>query len=655
MKACPLCGAAADARLLAAAVGLRPHIARLLARRAPGWTPEAGVCPACVADAACEFANGRSGFSLHTRSEPHTTFPYYHPDEESVLSISERLPDYSRFDGAGVTLGFLDSGYYPHPDLCSSPLPAGAVLDRLTPRQWRALLEPLGPRFIDYVDLSGTRAERGFDQSDLWDGLGVAWHGQMTTTIAAGNGALSGGRYRGLAPAAQLLPIKIGRGDGRIPESDILHGLEWLLAERRSERLGLRVLNISIGGDFPQEWRQNPVCLAAERLNERGVLLVAAAGNTPKAELKAPAQAPSVLTVGAVEDDNRLFDPLRVDSVERLGLFHHTWGTVRGPFGRRRKPELLATGRFVPGPLLPVSFVWREALAISRLRATLRAGDAQADSLLAHWQRVLHDEPGDEEATTGEWMGEVWQAVRKRMNAHKWVDAHHQHVDGTSVSAAIVSGLATQMVHANPNLSPAELRTLLRETALPLYHLPAEQAGNGLVQPAAAVSLALRTAGGALVGLPRSGKVMRRSELQEWVERIRVPIAPAPAPAPAAGSVAASASAPARAQAAASEDDQPAHAEAAHAVYFGVLAPGAAQVSLVGSFNGWLPDTLKLARADVGGGHWWHLAVPLADGDYAYRFWVTWPDGSAGWHVDGESGLRCESGYRDAHSRVVVD
>lgn len=665
MRACPLCGAAADERLLDLAPTLRPHIARLLARRTPGWTPQAGVCPACAADAACAFAGGRSGFALHTRSEPHTTFPYYHPDEESVLSIPERLPDYSRFDGAGVTLGFLDSGFYPHPDLCRDPMPAGLALDHLSARQWRALLEPLHPRLVDYVDLSGGRAGRGLDQASLWDGQGVAWHGQMTTTIAAGSGSLSGGRYRGLAPGAQLLPIKIGRGDGRIPESDILRGFEWLLAEHRSERLGLRVLNISIGGDFMQEWRQNPVCLAAERLSERGVLLVAAAGNTPRAELKAPAQAPSVLTVGAVEDDNLLLDPQRAESIERLYLFPHTWGSVRGPYGRQRKPEVLATGRFVPGPILPLSFVWREAMAIDRLRATLRAGDAQADSLLAHWQRVLHDEPADEEAATGEWMGEVWQAVRKRMNAHKWVDAHHQHVDGTSVAAAIVSGLATQMVHANANLGPEELRTLLRETALPLYHLPAEHAGNGLIQPAAAVALALRTAGGPLVGLPRSGRVMRRSELQEWVERIRVPIAFAPAPAPAPASRPASSGAGAAPASSASASSAPASSapasdadaptEAAHAVYFGLLAPGAVRVSLVGSFNGWLPDVMPMARAAAGGGNWWHLAVPLSDGDYAYRFWVTWADGSAGWQIDGETGLRCESGYPDAHSRVVVD
>ncbi|MGL4649796.1 MAG: S8 family serine peptidase, partial [Caldilineaceae bacterium] len=634
------CGSPCDGRVLALAASLRPPVQRLLALRAPGWTPAQGVCPTCADAAACDFIRGRSAFPLHTRSEPHTTFPYYHPDEERVLGLSERLPDYARFNGDGVTLGFLDSGFYPHPDLCRDPLPVGQPLDRLSARQWRSLLEPLGPRFLDYVDLSADQDVRGVDHPSLWDGQGVAWHGQMTSVIAAGNGNLSGGLYRGLAPSATLLPIKIGRGDGRVPESDLLRGFEWLLAERRSERLGLRVLNVSVGGDFAQEWRLNPVCLAAERLSERGVLVVAAAGNSGRPDLKAPATAPSVLTVGAVEDENRLIDRCRTDSIERLLLFHHTWGTVRGPFGRQRKPEVLATGRHVPGPILPVSFVWREAMAIGRLRETLRVGDSHTDSLLAHWQRVLHEETADEEATTGEWMGEVWQAVRKRMNAHKWVDAHHQHVDGTSVSAAIVSSVATQMVHANSNLRPEELRALLRETALPLFHLPAEQSGSGVIQPAVAVAAALRTVGGALTGLPHSGRVMRQGELQEWVDRIKVPVAPVQASKRRTDTL--PATLPQR------------PVEPPHAVYFGLLAPEAARVSLVGTFNGWQPDVLLLQPAPANPG-WWHLALPLPDGDYSYRFWVTTANGASFWVVDGESPLRCESGYSSPHSRVLVD
>ena len=42
-------------------------------------------------------------------TDPPTTFPYYHPDEETVLGQTARLPDYATFGGQGVTIAFLDS------------------------------------------------------------------------------------------------------------------------------------------------------------------------------------------------------------------------------------------------------------------------------------------------------------------------------------------------------------------------------------------------------------------------------------------------------------------------------------------------------------------------------------------------------------------
>lgn len=47
---------------------------------------------------------------------------------------------------------------------------------------------------------------------------------------------------------------KIGRGGGRIPEEDILRGLSWLLEDDRWQQYGVRVVNISVGGDFPEAW-----------------------------------------------------------------------------------------------------------------------------------------------------------------------------------------------------------------------------------------------------------------------------------------------------------------------------------------------------------------------------------------------------------------
>lgn len=626
MSRCPLCGQESDAWLLACAVELRPPIQRWIARRNPHWRIDDGLCPACAQAAAQAFARARSAFSLHDRTEPHTTFPYYHPEEETVLGLAERVPFPSNFSGRGVTLAFLDSGYYPHPDLCEGSLRENVALERLSVREWRSLLEPMSPRFAAYVDLSGNRVRSGLGEESLWDGEGVAWHGQMTTAIAAGNGAMSNGRYRGPAYEACMLPIKIGRGDGSIPEADILRGFDWLLENRNWERHGVRVVNVSIGGDLAQEWWLNPVCKAAEALCERGVVVVAAAGNQPRRRLLAPAQTPSVITVGGADDQNRLIDTARADSVEELLLYHHNYAVVQGQHGPQRKPEILAPGRYVASPILPVSPVLREMHAIGRLRRTLRGSDTRTDALLQHWQRVLHgDEPIDEEEATEEWMGEVWQAVRRRMNAHKWVHPNYQHVDGTSVSAAIVSGVVTQMMQANPNLTPESVREILSESALALPHLPADAAGAGLIQPTLAVAAALRCAGGPLSAYPRSGVVLREDELHDQVQRARVPLL---------------------------KLDKGTGAQGERAVYFGLYAPLDAAVFLAGDFNRWQADSLPLARTDAG---WWHAVVLLPNGEHAYRLIVTDADSKRRWLPDPENPLRAESGYLDAHSRFVVD
>jgi serine protease AprX len=99
---------------------------------------------------------------------------------------------------------------------------------------------------------------------------------------------------------------------------------------------------------------------------------------------------------------------------------------------------------------------------------------------------------------------------------------------------------------------------------------------------------------------------------------------------------------------------------AADLVYFGCYAPGAAGVSLAGSFAQWLPDHLPLRPHGNG---WWHAAVLLPKGVHLYRFWVepqvAAQDPAGGllggrWRRDAENANCVESGYRDGHSVVVI-
>ena len=217
---CPICRTPSDARILAMHEKIDPTIAAFAARRAPTWAAADGICPDCLGRYTDLYTAQRSQTSLHTLTDPGATFPYYHPAEETVLGQCWRLPSYTTFDGSGATIAFLDSGYYPHPDFARRSTWSGAppAWQQLSEQQWRLLLEPVTMRLVDYIDLTDDGERVGLEERSLWDSAGDSWHGQMTMAIAAGNGLLSEGRFRGYAPGAGLLPIKIGRGVGRIHE-----------------------------------------------------------------------------------------------------------------------------------------------------------------------------------------------------------------------------------------------------------------------------------------------------------------------------------------------------------------------------------------------------------------------------------------------------
>lgn len=643
MSRCPVCGIPCDPRLLAESGALLPTVARLIATDHPTWHPNHGLCPHCAQRFAAKVASERATTSLQTQSDPPTTFPYYHPSEESVRSQSERLPDYSTLGGSGVTVAFLDSGYYPHPDLLVAPRWAASLppWERLSATDLQRLLQDRPLRLAQYVDLTDGGERLGLDQPSLWDGAGDSWHGQMTTTLVAGNGLLSGGRYRGYAPQATLLPIKIGRGGGRIPEEDILRGLQWLLRDENWARYHVRVLNISVGGDFAQPWRENPVARAAEELIARGVFIAAAAGNSGREELRAPASAPSVMTVGGVDDGNRPWST--VAALQQVGLYPHNYGSVLpvhpkmgGTAGlpRLQKPELLALARWLPAPILPVSPIFREVATIGELRRTLIGYDPLRNDDFG-WRGAASQNAELMRYQPPTWMPEVWHGLRQRMNAHKWIHPYYQHVDGTSVSVAQVSAVAAQMVQANPALTPREIRALLLESALPLALFPPHLTGAGLLQPRKAVAMALRSAGGPLVGQPLSATPLPMAELAakrlpKWSGQGTVSVISA-----------------------SGVTDSEGHDESkVITIYLGCYAPQAHAVSLIGSFNDWQPDQFVLEQRSPG---WWHGALTLLPGTYAYRFWVESSTAPAGeWLPDVENLSTVESGYLTPHSLLQI-
>ena len=163
-------------------------------------------------------------------------------DAAMTVSLDQSVPQIGApdaweagYDGTGVTIAVLDTGLdLDHPDF------AGRVTDT-----------------------------ENFTADPLEDGHG---HGTHVASIAAGSGAASDGRYRGVAPGAELMIGKVLPDSGSGPESAVIAGMEW------AAESGADVINLSLGSG-PTDGT-DPASQAVDELSaETGALFVIATGN----------------------------------------------------------------------------------------------------------------------------------------------------------------------------------------------------------------------------------------------------------------------------------------------------------------------------------------------------------------------------------------
>jgi serine protease AprX len=129
-------------------------------------------------------------------------------------------------------------------------------------------------------------------------------HGTHVAGTVGGTGAMSGGKYEGVAPGADL----IGYGSGAaLFILDGIGGFDYAIANQA--RYNIRVITNSWGssGDFDPN---NPVNIASKEAYDRGITVLFAAGNEgPGENTHNPyAKAPWVISIGAGEKDGSLAD-----------------------------------------------------------------------------------------------------------------------------------------------------------------------------------------------------------------------------------------------------------------------------------------------------------------------------------------------------------
>lgn len=201
--------------------------------------------------------------------------------------------------GRGVTIAVLDTGCGKHPD----------VMERLI-------------CFQDFVN----------GKQMIYDDCG---HGTHVCGIICGNGSLSGGRLRGIAPEANLVVCKVLNQKGDGTTEHMLEALKWILSNR--ERYQIKILNISVGiGDLKEQEKKIALRRAIEDAWTNGITVICAAGNKgPKdASISSIGGSEKVITVGCHDGKYYLNHPGRCAAYSGRG-------DAMSPI---RKPDIVAPG-----------------------------------------------------------------------------------------------------------------------------------------------------------------------------------------------------------------------------------------------------------------------------------------------------------------------
>jgi serine protease AprX len=299
-------------------------------------------------------------------------------------------------EGIGVTVAVVDTGVADVPEL------AGRIVDHL-----------------DMTDSPGR------------DGLG---HGTFLAGLIGASGAESGGSYRGVAPGAGILDVRVADAAGNTGLIPLLRGLQAVAEHARRDHV--RVVSLALSSDSPTRVVDDPLVAALDGLWRSGITVVVPAGNSgpEPGSVSSPGVDPTLLTVGSVDPAGTL---QTADDVVPA------WSS-RGLGGDDlAKPDLAAVGAHVVG---------------------LRSPGSVIDSA----------------------------------NPSSRVGTAYFRGSGTSMSTAVTAAAVADVLAVRPDLAPDAVKALLTDTTYDAPGLAdPDAAGSGGLDVAAATAAAPTAAGAA--------------------------------------------------------------------------------------------------------------------------------------------------------------
>jgi serine protease AprX len=289
------------------------------------------------------------------------------------------------YTGAGVDVALIDSGVSPV-DALSAPgkVVYGPDLS----------LESQAPNLTDY-DTYG--------------------HGTFMAGLIAGNGA----DYRGMAPDARIVSVKVATADGGTDVTQVIAAIDWVVQHAHDPGFNIRVINLSYGTNSTQAYGLDPLAYAAEQAWKHGIVVVAAAGNTGYQKgagatgIADPAYDPYVIAAGASDSMGTA-----TTSDDQVASF-----SASSQCKTCKIPDILAPGAHLQGLRDPNS-----------------------------WIDANHPEG--------------------------YLDANYFRGSGTSQAAALVSGAVALVLQRYPNLTPDQVKRYFQQNGLRLSGTESAQGGG---------------------------------------------------------------------------------------------------------------------------------------------------------------------------------
>lgn len=287
------------------------------------------------------------------------------------IQAQEVVRNNTKLTGKDVTIAIVDTGIYPHQDL------AGRIV-----------------AFKDFIN----------SNADPYDDNG---HGTHCAGDAAGNGAASGGLYRGPAPEANLVGVKVLDKLGSGSLETVIDGVEWCIQYNENNPSNkIDIISMSLGSTAQNFGSENddPMVYIVQKAWEAGIVVCVAAGNEgPEARtIASPGISDQVITVGALDDKNTP-DTRSDDDVASF--------SSRGPtIYNTQKPDILAPGVNIVSLRSPNSF-------LDKLQKSSRIGD------------------------------------------------DYTVLSGTSMATPICAGVCALILQHNPQLTPQEVKDLIKSGA----------------------------------------------------------------------------------------------------------------------------------------------------------------------------------------------